>query len=129
MKIALVAHDAKKSDALALAQNFRRELALEEIYSTEGTGKRITQVTGIQVTVFKGGPEGGDVEIANKILKDDLDILIFLVDGMSAHAHEYDIQTLIRTATNRNTVVAINYATAAIVLDSLRRHSEATGKF
>ena len=122
MKIALVAHNNKKSEIVALARNFRHELSTGELYSTQGTGKQIQQDLGLEVTSFKGGPEGGDVEIANKILSDDLDVLIFLVDEMSTHAHEYDIQMLIRIATSHNTVIATNYSTASVILDSLRRH-------
>jgi len=122
MKIALVAHDAKKPEILALAWHYQHELALEELFSTKGTGQTIHQKLGLEVNAFDSGPDGGDVEVANMILNDDLDILVFLVDGMSTHPHEYDIQTLIRIATSHNTVIATNYPTAAVVLDSLKRH-------
>lgn len=123
MKIALVAHNAKKTEILRLSQTYRDELAGEELFSTKGTGQAIQQTFGLKVKLFNSGPEGGDVEIANMILNDNLDVLVFLVDGMSTHPHEYDIQMLIRIATSRNTVIATNYATAAVILDSMKRHS------
>lgn len=122
MKIALVAHNAKKSEILELASHYRSVLAHQELFSTEGTGRKIHRELGLEVTAFRGGPEGGDVEVAYKILNDDLDFLFFFVDGMSTHPHEYDIQMLIRIATSHNTVIATNYPTASIILDSLKRH-------
>lgn len=112
----------KKSEILVLAQHYQDVLAQEELFSTEGTGKQIHEELNLNVETFKGGPEGGDVEIANKILNDDLDVLIFFVDGMSTHPHEYDIQMLIRIATSHNTIIATNYPTASVILDSLKRH-------
>lgn len=76
------------------------------------------------IKLFESGPDGGDIEVANMILKHDLDILIFLIDPLSSHPHENDIQMLVRISNLHDVVFATNSATARVVLDSLQKHCQ-----
>ena len=63
MRIALIAHDKKKADMIALAGKYRALLARHELYATGTTGKLITESTGLPVTRMQSGPIGGDQQI------------------------------------------------------------------
>ena len=80
MKIALIAHDAKKK----LMQNFciayRGILGNNEIYATGTTGRLIEEVTNLSVHKFLAGHLGGEQQIAVQIEHNQIDLVIFLVD-------------------------------------------------
>jgi len=72
----------------------------------------------LDVTLLKSGPLGGDQQLGAMIAEDELDILIFFTDPMSAHPHDVDVKALTRIATLKQTVMACNEATADYVLGS-----------
>lgn len=122
MKIALVAHNSRKATLLELVRQYKNTLCHAELVATRNTGLEVRHIGLDNIQVFDSGPEGGDVEIANMIIMRDLDILIFLIDPLSTHAHESDIQTLVRESNIHNVVFATNLATARVILDSLKKH-------
>merc|ERR1719171_1921264 len=65
------------------------------------------------------GPVGGDVEIAAMAVKKEVDALIFFVDPMSNQPHTRDIQMLIRQCILHNIPMALNYASAQLLIDSI----------
>ena len=87
MKIALIAHDAKKK----LMQNFciayRGILGQHEIYATGTTGRLIEEVTNLTVHKFLAGHLGGEQQIAVQIEHDQIDLVIFLRDPLNPMAH------------------------------------------
>jgi methylglyoxal synthase len=116
--IGIVAHDAKKLDAVEWAVANKEKLAKFELVGTAGTAKRIKQVTDLELKSLGHGPDGGDVYIAHGILEKNIDALIFFVDARGAHGHEHDIQTLIRTCIVENIPFALNKATANKIIAS-----------
>lgn len=122
MKIALVAHNNKKEEILSIVNKYKESLKQCTLFSTRQTGEKIENKFHIDVNKVKSGPTGGDIEIADMVIDQKLDVLIFLIDPMSSHCHENDIQSLIRLSILDNVVLATNYATACTVLDSLNKH-------
>lgn len=116
--IGIVAHDAKKLDVVEWTVTNKEKLAKFELVGTEGTAKRIKKVTDLDLKSLGHGPDGGDVYIAHEILEKKIDALIFFVDARSAHGHEHDIQTLIRTCIVKNIPFALNKATANKIIES-----------
>ena len=114
--IGLVAHDQMKLDIVEWCVKHKDNLNNYRLLGTEGTAKRIRDVTGLEVGNIGHGPDGGDIHIAYNILEGNIDILIFFVDTKTAHGHEHDIQTLIRTCTTQNILFALNKATADFFL-------------
>ena len=110
--IALVAHDNKKIDMVEWANNNKETLKEYKLLGTEGTARRINQVTGLQIENIGHGPNGGDIHIAYNILEKNIDLLVFFVDTKKAHGHEHDIQALIRTCATADIPFALNKATA-----------------
>ena len=66
-RIALVAHDHKKSDLIEWIKFNRYLLSLHELYATGTTGKIIEKELGLEVTRLQSGPLGGDQQIEAKI--------------------------------------------------------------
>ncbi len=61
------------------------------------------------------------IKEAQNILEDKFDALLFFIDTQTAHGHEHDIQTLIRTCATKNVPFALNTSTARIVIDGLKQ--------
>ena len=78
--IALVAHDNKKIDMVEWANNNKETLKEYKLLGTEGTARRINQVTSLQIENIGHGPNGGDIHIAYNILEKNIDLLVFFVD-------------------------------------------------
>ena len=119
-KIGLVAHDHKKIDMVNFCvKNFDR-LQKNSLFSTDGTADAIQKVCpDLKIDRIGHGPDGGDIHIAYKILEGKLDALLFFIDTETAHGHEHDIQTLIRTCTTKNIPFALNTATARLMWETL----------
>ena len=66
-RIALVAHDHKKSDLLDWAATHRELLAHHELFGTGTTGGLIAERLGLDVTRFHSGPLGGDQQLGARI--------------------------------------------------------------
>ena len=89
--IALVAHDNKKDDLVEWADFNRGTLALHSLFATGGTGRRIMDKTGLNITLLKDGSHGGDMELGALIANKKLDYLIFFWDPLQPLAHDVDV--------------------------------------
>lgn len=118
-RIGLVAHDDKKDELVAWARAHREELSRHELWGTGTTGDRVVAGTGLDVTLLKSGPLGGDAQLGAMVAEGRLDVLIFFIDPLTAQPHDVDIKTLIRLATLYNTLFAVNHATADAVLAAI----------
>ena len=117
--LALIAHDNKKDDLARLALQFREVLARHELIATGTTGTRVMEATGLEVLRMLSGPQGGDAQIAGRVAQGEVRAVIFLVDPLFAHPHEPDVQGLVRICNVHNVPLAMNVATAEMILDSL----------
>lgn len=82
IEIALVAHDNKKADLVEWVEFNKGTLARHDLYATAGTGKKVIEKTGLNITLLKDGPQGGDMEIGALIANRKLDYLIFFWDPL-----------------------------------------------
>ncbi len=55
MKIALIAHDRKKTLMIKLATAYKHILEKHELYATGTTGMKVMEATGLPVHCFKSG--------------------------------------------------------------------------
>ena len=114
--LALIAHDQKKDDLVAFCSHHRDQLALVQLIATGTTGSRIAEATGLKIERLLSGPMGGDAQIAARVATGDVQAVIFLLDPLSAHPHEPDIQGLMRVCNVHNVPLATNLATAKMIL-------------
>lgn len=119
MKIALIAHDKKKDNIVKLATAYKDILSKHDLYGTGTTGKRIIDETGLHVTRMKSGPLGGDQQIGSMISENNMDLIIFLRDPLTAQPHEPDISALLRLCDVYDIPLATNMGTAEVLLRGL----------
>ena len=121
MNIGLIAHDAKKK----LMQNFciayRGILSKNDLYATGTTGRLIEEVTNLSVHKYLPGQLGGSQQVQAQIENNEMDLLIFLRDPLSAKSHEPSISDIVRMCDSYNVPVATNLATAELLIKALDR--------
>jgi methylglyoxal synthase len=117
-KIALVAHDSKKSDLLDWARYNSYLLIQHELFATGTTGRLLEDELGVPINKLQSGPLGGDQQIGAKIAEDGLDLLIFFWDPLQSHPHDSDVRALLRVAVVWNIPVACNRASADYMVSS-----------
>jgi len=119
MKIALIAHDKKKDNLVQFAIAYRHILAGHELYATGTTGQMVQDETGLPVTRFRSGPLGGDQQIGAMIANNDMDMVFFFRDPLTAQPHEPDVTALVRLCDLYHIPLATNMGTAEILLKGL----------
>lgn len=115
-RIALIAHDKKKDDMVALAAEYENVLRQCILMATGTTGKRIADEVGLTVERMLSGPFGGDLQIGARLVDGEVDYVIFLRDPMTPQPHEPDINALVRACDVHNIPCATNVASAHMLL-------------
>lgn len=123
LKIALVAHDQRKADMVDWVNFNAQYLSQHELVCTGTTGgliKNAFSEAGIdaQVECMNSGPMGGDAEIAAMVVRNEIDLAIFLIDDLNAQPHEADIQMLLRQCRLHNVPIACNRISADLMISS-----------
>jgi methylglyoxal synthase len=118
-RIALVAHDNKKSDLVEWAIYNKTVLRKHQLIATGTTGKLIEENLDHPVQKLFSGPLGGDQQLGAMISEGKVDIIIFFWDPMEAQPHDSDVKALLRLAVAWNIIIACNRTTADFVLTSL----------
>ena len=129
MTVALVAHDAMKRDlAEWVAWNWEKLLA-HRLICTGTTGRIVAETlmarrstdaahSRFDITMLKSGPLGGDQQLGSMIANNDIDMLIFFWDPMSAQPHDVDVKALLRITVLYNVPMACNRTTADYLISS-----------
>jgi methylglyoxal synthase len=118
-RIALIAHDKKKDDMIALAAEYAAFLRGCTLTATGTTGGRLINEIGLEVRRMHSGPLGGDLQIGAHLVNGEIDCVIFLRDPMTPQPHEPDINALVRACDVHNIPCATNMASARLVLSQL----------
>lgn len=121
MRIALVAHDKQKDNMVAFVQKHLHFFKKHELVATGRTGKLLREKTGLHVYRFLSGPLGGDQQIGARIATEEIDLLIFFRDPLTAQPHEPDINAVLRICDVHNVPAATNVATAELLVAELSR--------
>lgn len=121
MKIALIAHDQKKADMVEFTIAYKGILEKHELYATGTTGQRIMEATGLSISRFRSGPLGGDQQIGAMIANNDMDMVVFFRDPLTAQPHEPDVSALMRLSDVYDIPLATNMGTAEVLLKGLEQ--------
>src|SRR5471030_799671 len=116
-RIALIAHDKKKDDMIAVAGEY---LAFLRGCDLGTTGGRLVDELGLTVERKHSGPFGGDLQIGSLLVEGQIDCVIFLRDPMTPQPHEPDINALVRACDVHNIPCATNVTSAHLVLSQLQ---------
>ena len=120
MKIALIAHDKKKDDIVQFSVAYESILKEHDLFATGTTGARIMEATSLPITRFRSGPLGGDQQIGAMIAVNDMDLVLFFRDPLTAQPHEPDISALMRLCDVYQVPLATNMGTAEVLLKGMQ---------
>lgn len=121
MNIALIAHDKKKELMVQFCIAYCGILKKHTLYATGTTGGLIIDATGLSVHRFLSGPQGGDQQIGARIAYNEIDLVMFFRDPLTAQPHEPDVSALLRLCDVHNIPLATNVATAEVLIQGLER--------
>lgn len=121
MNIALIAHDNKKKLMENLCVAYRHILSKHKIYATGTTGQLVEDATNLPVSRYLAGHLGGEQQMRSQVELNDIDLVIFMRDPLTAKLYEPDINSLLRICDAYNIPVATNLATAEALLLALDR--------
>jgi len=121
VNIALIAHDKKKETIIEFCTAYSHVLKKYNLFATGTTGTRIKETTELSITCFQSGPLGGDQQIGAMIANNEMDIIIFFRDPLTAQPHEPDVSALMRLCDVHLIPLATNIAAAEIVIKGLDR--------
>jgi len=116
--IALIAHDNKKAEMVAWAEQNRETLQKHFLCGTGTTARLIAEKTHLPVTEYNSGPLGGDQQIGARIVEGNIDFVVFFWDPLESQPHDPDIKALLRIAVVYDIPIATNRATADFLLTS-----------
>ena len=117
LRLALIAHDQKKDGMVAFAAAHADFLSGCDIVATGTTGQRIVEACPqLAIRRLKSGPLGGDQQIGALIAEGKIDAVIFFVDPLTPMPHDVNVKALKRLAIVCDIAMALNRATAEIVL-------------
>ncbi len=117
-RIALIAHDNRKTDLLEWGRYNRGTLSYHELCGTGTTGGLVAQELDLPVRCFKSGPLGGDQQVGAAIVDGQIDLVIFFWDPLTPQPHDVDVKALLRIAVAYNIPIACNRSTADFMLSS-----------
>ncbi|MCR5123179.1 MAG: methylglyoxal synthase [Ruminococcus sp.] len=121
MNIALIAHDTKKELMVQFCIAYCGVLSRNTLCATGTTGKLVSEATGLPIQRYMSGSQGGAQQIAARISCNEIDLLLFFRDPISAKPNEPNEANLLRLCDVHNIPVATNIATAEALIHALDR--------
>lgn len=121
MTIALIAHEAKQELMVQFCIAYSGILGQHAICATNTTGKLVSEATGLKISRFMSGRQGGHQQIASRIACNEIDLLIFFRDPMAVHQMDPDEAGLIRLCDVHTIPLATNLATAEALIHALEK--------
>jgi len=121
MNIALIAHDKKKELMVEFCIAYKGIIGKHTLLATGTTGSLIIEATGLKVHRFLSGPQGGDQQIGARIAYNEIDLVLFFRDPLTAQPHEPDVSALLRLCDVHNIPLATNVATAEVLIHGVER--------
>ena len=121
MNIALIAHDAKKELLVQFCIAYCGILSRHNLCATGTTGKIVAEATGLEISRFLSGSQGGGEQIASRIGCDEIDMVLLFRDPITAKPSEPNDMNILRLCDVHNIPVATNIATAEMLIHGLER--------
>ena len=121
MNIALIAHDAKKELMVQFCIAYCGILSRHNLCATGTTGKLVSEATGLEITRYMSGSQGGDQQIMSRISYNEIDLLLFFRDPITVKSNEPKDYDILRLCDIRGIPVATNIATAEVLIHGLER--------
>ena len=120
MKIAIIAHDAKKELMVQFCSAYCGILSKHNLMATDTTGKMVSEATGLPIRRYLSG-RGGAEQIVSLLACDEVDVLLFFRDPINPKANDVNDMDLLRLCDGHNVPFATNIATAEALILALER--------
>ena len=112
-RIALVAHNARKTQLLAWVGRHLKALKGQKLICTGGTGALLLETyPELSVQRLQRGSHGGDQQLGALVATGELDAVIFFIDPEDQQAQDVDFRALTRLAILHDTPIACSPAGA-----------------
>ncbi|MDG2340222.1 MAG: methylglyoxal synthase [Paracoccaceae bacterium] len=120
LRLALAAHDTRKSHLRAWVHRFSHQLGDHRLICTGDTGRMLKDaIPSLNIHRLQRGSRGGDQQLGALVATGELDAVIFFADPTQAHSGDVDMQALTRLAMLHDTPVALSPASADMIANSL----------
>ena len=121
MNVAIIAHDKKKELMVQFCIAYCGILSRHNLCATGTTGKIVAEATGLEISRFLSGSQGGGEQIASRIGCDEIDMVLLFRDPITAKPSEPNDMNILRLCDVHNIPVATNIATAEMLIHGLER--------
>jgi len=121
MNIALIAHDKKKELMVNFCIAYKAILEKHNLFATGTTGSIIMEATGLNNHLFSPGPLGGEQQIGARVAYNEMDLVIFFRDPLTARDYEPSVNSILRLCDVNSIPLATNIATAEILIKGVER--------
>ncbi|MDQ2089927.1 methylglyoxal synthase [Marimonas arenosa] len=119
-RLALVAHDSRKSHLRAWISRHENALEGHRLICTGGTGRMILETSPtLTVHRLQRGGRGGDQQLGALIATGELDAVVFFSDPTEPHGGDVDLQALTRLAILHDTPIALSPSAADMIAAAL----------
>jgi methylglyoxal synthase len=119
-RIALVAHDTRKTHLSAWVTRHAGQLARHRIVCTGGTGRVLARTTPeLSIDRLQRGGRGGDQQLAAMIATGGLDAVVFFADPTVPHSGDVDLQALTRLTVIHDIPLALGPSSADLLVAGL----------
>ncbi len=116
-KIALVAHNDRKSHLKAWVARHAKALRGQKLICTGGTGAMLLEADPqLSIQRLQRGSHGGDQQLGALIASGELDAVIFFADPHGAHGADVDLMALTRLAVFHDTPILCSPSAADLLL-------------
>ena len=116
-RIALVAHNARKSQLQAWVGRHLRVLERQHLVCTGGTGAMLRDAhPGLKIHRLQRGTRGGDQQLGALVATGELDAVIFFADPQANYSNDVDLIALTRLAIMHDTPIVCSPAAADLVV-------------
>jgi len=120
MNIALMAHDGKKELMVQFCIAYCGILANHSICAPGTTAHLVSEATGLHVTQYFGGDQGGIQQIGARIAYNEIDLVLYFCDA-GGGADASGVNEIARLCDVYNIPFASNQATAEVLIQGLKR--------
>jgi methylglyoxal synthase len=116
-----MAQDRKKELMVQFCIAYCGILSAHSVCATNTTGHLVTEATGLPVTLYLPGAQGGAQQIAARIAYNELDLVFFFCDATAPPAMSEPVNEVARLCDQYNVPFASNIATAEVLIHGLKR--------
>jgi methylglyoxal synthase len=116
-----MAHDRKKELMVQFCIAYCGILSGHAICATNTTGRLVSEATGLPITLYLPGAQGGAQQIGARIAYDEIDLVLFFCDPTHQILEAGGVNEIARLCDQYNVPFASNAATAEVLIHGLKR--------